>query len=192
MNSRWIGIAFAIVLGLVAALWLPLNRGAREAQDRPAGSSGATAGAGAACPANAPAANLDVTLKDMHGRDVKLADYRGKVILLNFWATWCGPCRLEIPAFVEMQDRFRKDGLVVLGLSVDDPPEKLPPFAEEFKMNYPVLVGLDREDVLEKPPYGPLVGVPVSFLIGRNGKICSKHIGMASKAEFEKEIRGLL
>jgi peroxiredoxin len=192
MKSRWIGIAFAIVLGLVAATWFPLTRPAGNGGGGSRDAEGSGRAEGGACPAGAPAANLDLTLKDMHGRDVKLADYRGKVILLNFWATWCSPCRLEIPTFVEMQDRYKKAGLVVLGLSVDDPPEKLPPFADELKMNYPVLVGLDRDDVLEKPPYGPLFGVPVTFLIGRNGKICSKHIGMASKAEFEKEIKGLL
>ena len=88
-----------------------------------------------------------------------------------------------------MLDGLRQ-GLVVLGLSIDDPPEDLPPFVEELKMNYPVLVGLGREDVMEA--YGPIFGVPITFIIGRNGKICRKHIGLASRAQFEREIKSLL
>src|SRR5262245_33493094 len=134
-------------------------------------------------------ARLDFTLKDMHGVDVKLESFKGKVILLNFWATWCGPCRAEIPSLVELQEQY-KDDLVVLGLSVDDTAEKLLPYAAEFKMNYPVLVGNGREDVQEA--FGPLFGIPVSVIIGRDGVIAKKHSGIATKEQIEREIKTLL
>jgi thiol-disulfide isomerase/thioredoxin len=134
-------------------------------------------------------AKLDFTLKDMHGVDVHLESFKGKVILLNFWATWCGPCRAEIPSLVELQEQY-KDDLVVLGLSVDDTAEKLLPYAAEFKMNYPVLVGNGREDVQEA--FGPLFGIPVSVIIGRDGVIAKKHSGIATKEQIEREIQTLL
>jgi len=134
-------------------------------------------------------ARLDFTLKDMHGVDVHLASFKGKVILLNFWATWCGPCRAEIPSLVELQEQYADD-LVVLGFSVDDTADKLLPYATEFKMNYPVLVGNGREDVQEA--FGPLFGIPVSVIIGRDGIIAKKHSGIATKEQIEREIKALL
>jgi thiol-disulfide isomerase/thioredoxin len=134
-------------------------------------------------------ARLDFTLKDMNGVDVHLASFKGKVILLNFWATWCGPCKAEIPSLVELQDEYADD-LVVLGLSVDDTAEKLLPYAAEYQMNYPVLVGNGREDVQEA--FGPLFGIPVSVIIGRDGLIAKKHSGIATKEQFEREIKSLL
>jgi thiol-disulfide isomerase/thioredoxin len=145
---------------------------------------------GAACMANAKPANLDFTMKDLEGKDVSLASYKGKVILLNFWATWCGPCKAEIPGFVELQQQYAKDGLVVVGYSVDDEAPKARAFANEYKMNYPILLGLGREDVQDA--YGPIWGIPASFIISRDGRVCQKHLGIAPKAVFEKEIKALL
>ena len=134
-------------------------------------------------------APLQFTMKDMNGVDVKLSNFKGKVILLNFWATWCGPCRAEIPSLVELQQQYGKD-LVVLGVSVDDPIEKLKPYATEMKMNYPVLVGNGRDDVQEA--YGPLWGIPVSVFVARDGKVAKRHSGIASKDQFERQIKALL
>jgi thiol-disulfide isomerase/thioredoxin len=144
---------------------------------------------GEACDKDAKPAPLDFTMKDMNGVDVKLASFRGKVIIVNFWATWCGPCKAEIPGFVELQKQYAND-LVILGISVDDPVEKLKPYAAQYKINYPILVGLGRDDVQEA--YGPLYGIPASFVIGRDGKICKQHMGIAPKAQFEREIKALL
>src|SRR5262245_21458749 len=104
-------------------------------------------GVPARCRANAKPANLNFTLKDMQNKDVKLSAFKGKVILLDFWATWCGPCKIEIPWFMEFQNKYGKDGLQVIGISVDDTLDKLKPFVADMKMNYPVLQGLDHDDV---------------------------------------------
>jgi thiol-disulfide isomerase/thioredoxin len=137
-------------------------------------------------------APLDFTLKDMNGVDVKLASFKGKPIIVNFWATWCGPCRAEIPSLVELQTQYGAEGkdVVILGISVDDPIEKLKPYAAQMKMNYPVLVGNGRDDVQDA--FGPLWGIPVTVFIDREGRIAKKHSGIASKEQFEQEIKALL
>jgi thiol-disulfide isomerase/thioredoxin len=151
---------------------------------------GAAAVAAAGCPANAKPANLNFTLKDTANRDVSLSSFRGKVILLDFWATWCGPCKVEIPWFIEFQNKYGKNGLQVIGVSVDDPLDKLKPYVASMKMNYPVLQGLDHDDVQDA--YGPMFGIPVTAVISREGKICMKHAGLGSKESFENMIRALL
>ncbi len=156
----------------------------------PAASHDTAASAGTdACMANAKPANFDFTLKDLDGKPVSLASYKGKVVLLNFWATWCGPCKAEIPGFVELQEKY-KDNLVIVGFSVDDPADKAKAFAAEYKMNYPILLGEGREDVQDA--YGPIWGIPASFLISKDGLVCRKHLGIAPKSVFEKEIVALM
>jgi peroxiredoxin len=156
----------------------------------------------AACPADARHANLDFTLKDMNGRDVRLADYRGKVLLLDFWATWCGPCKIEIPGFVDLYAKYKSRGFEVAGIVVLDRFANARPFAEQYRMTYPVLDGVDRDDIDDA--FGPMFGLPTSFLIARDGRICSKHLGLpvsasrsvpierAVREKFEAEIKSLL
>jgi peroxiredoxin len=148
------------------------------------------AGAGAKCDPDAKPANLKFTLKDIDGGSVDLSSYKGKVILLDFWATWCGPCKIEIPGFVDLQNKYRDKGLIVIGVSVDDTIEQLRPFAAAYKMNYPVLLGSGRDDVLEA--FGPIWGFPTTYLIGRDGRLCRKLLGLHPAETFEKEILGLL
>ena len=142
------------------------------------------------CDAETRPAPMDFTLKDMNGDDVHLASLKGKVILLNFWATWCGPCKIEIPGFVELQNKYGDQGFQVLGLSIDDTPEQIRPFAEQFEVNYPMLIGLDREDFQEA--YGPIWGLPVSIWIDREGTLCKTHMGIASKEDFEDILKAML
>jgi thiol-disulfide isomerase/thioredoxin len=156
----------------------------------PAFGAAAAAPATAACPANAKPANLNFTLKDTSNRDVNLSAFKGKVVLLDFWATWCGPCKIEIPWFIEFQNKYGKNGLQVVGISVDDTLDKLKPYVANMKMNYPVLQGLDHDDVQDA--YGPMFGIPVTAVISRDGKICMKHAGLASKDAFENMIKSLL
>src|SRR5918994_437160 len=183
MLMRWMLAAAAVAVAVYATVPLPLSG------TLGLGSEGADQSAGV-CPANAKKANLDFTLTDMNGKSVKLSDYKGKVILLDFWATWCGPCRIEIPHFVELQRQYGPQGLVVLGLSVDDTVDKLKPFARELQMNYPVLVGLGRDDVQDA--FGPIWGIPTTFLISREGKICRKNSGVQGRAKYERDIKALL
>ncbi len=181
MSTRWVvagGACFALAL-LTLNATPDLHFGHDD--DAPAT---------AACPANAKPANLNFTLKDVAGKDVKLASLKGKVVLLDFWATWCGPCKIEIPWFIEFQQKYGKDGLQVVGVSIDDTVEKLKPYAAQMKMNYTVLQGLDQDAMQDA--YGPLFGIPVTVLISRDGRMCHKHVGLSSKDAFEKEIKSLL
>jgi thiol-disulfide isomerase/thioredoxin len=145
---------------------------------------------GSACPANAKPANLNFTLKDINNKDVKLSDLKGKVVLLDFWATWCGPCKLEIPWFIEFQNKYGAQGLQVVGVSVDDTLDKLKPYVSSMKMNYTVLQGLGHDDIQDA--FGPIWGVPVTVVISRDGRICTKHTGISSKESFENDIKALL
>ena len=134
---------------------------------------------------NAP---LHFTLKDMNGADVKLASFKGKVILLNFWATWCGPCKAEIPSLVELQHQYGDD-LVVLGFSVDDPVEKMRPYAAQYKINYPLLVGLGHDDVMEA--YGAQMLIPVTWFINADGTVSHSEAGIHPREWFDAQIRAL-
>lgn len=135
-------------------------------------------------------ANLDFVLKDMHGKDVRLADFKGRPIILNFWATWCGPCKVEIPAFVELVEQYKAQQLTVLGVSVDDSPEDLKPFAAEYKMNYPVLVGLGHDALQEA--YDAVLFIPVTWFIRPDGTVHLKHKGPATREWFGEQVKALL
>ena len=130
----------------------------------------------------------DFSLVDVSGHKLILSSYRGKVILLDFWATWCDPCREEIPRFVELQNKYRDRGLQIIGISMDDTPEPVRDFYRQFKMNYPVAVGNAKIGEL----YGGVLGLPIAFLIDREGRIYSKHVGATEISVLENEIKALL
>ncbi len=190
MTRWWIAAAAAFGLGLAAIPFMAgeTGSGAGSAASAPDGVK--TAASAGVCKENPKPAKLDFTLKDMNGKDVRLADYKGKVIMLNFWATWCGPCKVEIPMFVELQDKYRNQGVVFLGVSIDDTAPVLQQYAKEMKMNYPILVGADHDDLQDA--YGPLVGIPTTMLIARDGAVCTKYMGPQPFERFERDIKALL
>ena len=143
------------------------------------------------CSTAARSANLTLALNDLNNNTITLSAFKGKVILLNFWATWCGPCKTETPWFVDLQNRYGKDGLQVLGVSIDDPLSLIRPYAADLKINYPVLQGLGHRDEIAAA-FGPFRGVPTTFIISREGKLCAKHIGATARAGYEAQVKGLL
>ena len=193
MRIRW-AIAILGVIALAALTittqmpWLTAPH--PEMVDQPVVQTSSNLEPTLTCPSDAKPAKMDFTMKDVEGRDVSLESFKGKVVILDFWATWCGPCKVEIPHFIEFQDKYGPKGLQIVGVSVDDPVDKLVPYVKEMGMNYPVLQGLGHDDVQDA--YGPIMGIPVSVMISREGKVCATHTGLTGKDVFEREIESLL
>jgi len=132
----------------------------------------------------------DFTLTDANGAKVALSDYRGKVVLLNFWATWCGPCQIEIPWFQEFEQQYKSKGFEVLGVSMDeDGWAAVKPYMAAHKLNYRILLGDEAVSTL----YGGLEALPTTFIIDREGKFAfPPHVGLVGKNEYASEIQSLL
>ncbi|MGA2905548.1 MAG: TlpA disulfide reductase family protein [Candidatus Korobacteraceae bacterium] len=131
----------------------------------------------------------DFTLLSLDGSQVKLSDFRGKAVLLNFWATWCPPCKIEMPWFEDLQKQYAKDGLVVLGVAMDDSePATIAKFASELGVNYPVLLGTDQVS----DDYGDVQYLPTTFYIGRDGTIVDKMIGLLDRKDVEEAVKKTL
>lgn len=158
--------------------------------DSKAGKTPGMGGPGGAAP--------DFSLRNLQDANVTLSQYKGKVVLVNFWATWCDPCREEIPWLIEFQEKYGPRGLVVLGVAMDDEGKSVvAPYIEKERftvagksvpMNYPILIG--TEAVAEK--YGGLIGFPTSFLIGRDGRIAKRVIGQLHYEDIDQAIQALL
>lgn len=130
----------------------------------------------------------DFTLPRLDGGSLRLSSFRGKVVLLDFWATWCVPCREETPHFVELQQKYGDRGLQVIGVSMDDSPDPVRTFYQQFHINYPVVMGTAETG----SAYGGVLGLPIAFLIDREGHIYAKHMGATDAAIFEKDVTTLL
>lgn len=131
----------------------------------------------------------DFALESLEGKTMRLSDLRGKAVLLNFWATWCGPCKIEMPWFVDLQTQYRAQGLQIVGVAMDDASkEDIGKFAKDMGVNYPILIG--KESVGDQ--YGGVGALPETFLISRDGKIVDKIIGLRGKAEIEDAIKKTL
>jgi peroxiredoxin len=172
MSTRRIVLIVIAVL-LLVSLYEVANHHAHSAGGRP-GTTGSVAPA--------------FSLQDLNGKPLTLADYNGKVVLLNFWATWCTPCRGEIPQFVEYQNSLGPQGLQLIGISMDDDAKPVQEFYQQFKMNYPV--GIGNAALAES--YGGVLGLPVTFLIGRDGRIVEKYVGATDLNALQQKIQSLL
>lgn len=184
MQPKW--KAVAVVIPVFAVLvWFTFESNQAKVNDTAA----ANAPSAKAVNDKAPLAPV-FTLKDLEGNTVSLSDYKGKLVFVNFWATWCSPCRMEIPHFVELVDKYGDDGFAILGITIDDPRsfDKIPGFAEKFNINYPVLYG--NAEVASM--YGGVESIPRTFVIDREGKALGMIVGARSYAEFEGIIKQYL
>jgi thiol-disulfide isomerase/thioredoxin len=131
----------------------------------------------------------EFTLVDVNGDTLRLSDYQNKVVIVDIWDTWCGPCRMEIPDFVQLQDTYGKQGFVVLGLAIgQEGIEKVRSFIRDYKINYPVAI--INQKVLDD--YGPVNGIPTTFVLNRKHQIVKKYVGAKRKEIFENDIQVLL
>jgi peroxiredoxin len=175
-----------ILVLVVLTVSVMLLVGRKAARDRAASGQPLTGRSlqGAAAP--------DFELKSIDGKTVRLSDYKGKAVLLNFWATWCPPCKIEMPWFVDLQKQYADQGLQVIGIAMDDDAEKesarIAAFAKEMNLNYVVLLGNDRVG----DAYGGVEGLPTTFYIGRDGRIVNAVSGLVSHAEIEENIKKAL
>jgi thiol-disulfide isomerase/thioredoxin len=176
-SPRWVWVAMAALCALLAAMVVVRSRAAR-----PDGASAAAA----LVPSGAPPVP-DFTVTDFDGRPLRSADFRGKVTILNFWATWCPPCNVEIPEFVALQKKYR-DRLQIVGLSMDDSAAgDVKRFAEAHEINY--RVGMATPEIAAR--FGGVPALPTSFLIDADGRVVAKHVGLYDPREWDREVRAL-
>jgi len=160
---------FIALVGLAVAVYLPIHR--RAARNLPADSV-------------APA----ITLTDLSGQTINPAGNKGKVVLVNFWAVWCTPCREEIPQFVALQEKYGAHGFQAVGVSMDDLEGTLRDFCREYKVNYPIVMG----DQKIAEAFGGVLGLPTTLLIGRDGRIHARQVGTTNFPRLEQQISALL
>jgi peroxiredoxin len=171
-----------VIVVVIAAVALMLLAGVRMArtkagtvQLKPVGKNGSLA--------------PDFQLKSLNGKQVRLSDFRGKAVLLNFWATWCAPCKIEMPWFVDLQKQYAAQGLQVIGVAMDDSGEEaIAKFAKEMGVNYPVLIG--KESVGDA--YGGVEFLPTTFFIDRRGKIVDRVFGLVGHSDMEDNVKKAL
>jgi len=130
----------------------------------------------------------DFTLKTYDGKTVSLSDYRGKVVLVNFWAVWCGPCLHEMPGLEKLNNTYKSKGFQVLGMTISSRANKIPATVKSTGVTYPILVNADKM----AQAYGPFRAIPQSFFIDRKGNIVQQITGGMSYKEFEKIVKKLL
>lgn len=168
-------IVVAMVVSLMLVFGFHMARSSRKAAGGPGDMKGKPA--------------PEFSLQSLEGKTVSLSDFRGKAVLLNFWATWCAPCKIEMPWFAELQKQYGSQGLQVLGVAMDDAsPEDISKFAKDVGVDYPILIG--KEAVGDA--YGGVQFLPATFYIGRDGKVVDKVFGLKGRGEIEDEVKKAL
>ncbi|MFP4465726.1 MAG: peroxiredoxin family protein [Candidatus Goldiibacteriota bacterium] len=180
MNKQFIVILIALMLFPLAACGM----GSKKSPESSASEKSSSAGESSAD--KAP----DFSLTDISGNTLKLSDHKGKVVILDFWATWCPPCRAEIPFFIELQEDYGGEDFIMIGLAMDER-SKVLSFAEENKINYPVAVVEGAKAKQISAAYGGVRGLPTTFVIDKNGIIQKKYVGFRPKSVFESDYEEL-
>jgi thiol-disulfide isomerase/thioredoxin len=187
-SSKLLTIGILAATAALAVVWIRQDAATSAARQKTA--DGATQSKAADGPSpikiGAPAPKL--VLKDLEGHTVDLESLKGKVVIVDFWATWCEPCQIMIPWLEEFHNRYASQGLEIVGVSMDDDIKDVKPFADKAKMNYPILFGNDAI----ADAWGGVFGLPTSFMIDRQGKIRATHQGLIGKDVIEKDIRSML
>ena len=176
-SRKYLWIAAGIAL--LATTYLLLGK--NESQPAPAPTSYVSA------PVEISGAPPAFTLVDVNGKSVSLADFKGRVVILDFWATWCPPCKREIPDFIKLQSEYGSKGVQIVGIALDQP-NKVKAFVKDNGMNYPVLMGTNEVAA----SYGGVEAIPTTFVIDKSGKIVAKYEGFRPKETFESQIKKLL
>ncbi|MBF8306147.1 MAG: Redoxin domain protein [Acidobacteria bacterium] len=183
MERKILLVGMFLTVAAVAMYVVERNRG-----PVPGASPGTTATSGPA-PAIRGVAAPEFELADLDGGKLRNSDLQGKVLLVNFWATWCAPCEIEIPWFIDFQKKYQDDGLEVIGISLDEEgPEKVKKYVTEHKVNYKIVMG----DEKTAEAFGGVIGLPTSFVVDREGKFYSMHRGLVGKDVVEEELLQLL
>jgi thiol-disulfide isomerase/thioredoxin len=175
-NLAFFAAVILVISGLLFAGKLMSHRKA---------AAGGALNAGDVIGASAP--DFELPVYEGKGKTIRLSSLRGKAVLINFWATYCGPCKIETPWLVDLQKQYGPEGLVVLGVDMDDTSErdKIAAFAKEMKINYPILLGTEKVGEL----YGGVEGLPTSFFLDRSGKIVDRQLGLVSESVFVDAIK---
>ncbi len=191
-RSRWVLATVTVLAGGLGSLAFPAPRAAAQRVWEPClGACQSLFAAKSGSVPNTQAGDLapDFTLAGADGSSIRLSNYRGQVVLINFWATWCPPCRAEIPWFVDFQKTFGSRGLAVVGISMDQDGWKVVrPYLDQHNVNY--AVGIGGEWLARK--FGGVESLPETLLIGRDGRIAARHSGIVSQSEYRREIQDLL
>ena len=177
------GTVLIVIIGVVS---LMIYAGARLSRQTAAQSGGAPPEEASSLKPGSTAPDFE--LKTVDGKPVKLSSYRGKAVLLNFWATWCGPCKIEIPWLVDFYKQYQPNGLEIVGIAMDSEHDEIPKFVKDMNINYTILEG--TENVSDA--YGGLSGYPVTFFIDRNGKIVNVVYGLKGHSDLEDDIKKAL
>ncbi|HLQ50973.1 MAG TPA: TlpA disulfide reductase family protein [Terriglobales bacterium] len=177
------GTVLIVIIGVVS---LMIYAGARLSRQTAAQSGGAPPEEASSLKAGSTAPDFE--LKTVDGKPVKLSSYRGKAVLLNFWATWCGPCKIETPWLVDFYKQYQPNGLEIVGIAMDSEHDEIPKFVKDMNINYTILEGTEKVS----DAYGGLSGFPVTFFIDRNGKIVNVVYGLRSHSDLEDDIKKAL